>query len=242
MTIPVKILHLEDNEQDAELINRYLVLTGIKFELLRVANKSDFVAALKDFLPELILSNQLSPEINSSEALKICKEKKCSAPFILISKVVSDEYGASIIKNEGAYDYVLKSHLQRLPSVINRALANNKLLIENKNCLDENTEIIVLLKDTERMAHLGSWQADLNAKTTIWSDEAYRLFGYEPGEIEASLDLFLNHIHPEDLEFVKKMTANAMIATNNSIGFTFRIIDKKQKQQVSAEQNPRKER
>jgi len=226
MTIPVKILHLEDNEQDASLIKRYLVLTGIKFDLLRVDNKSDFVSALKDFLPELILSNHLTPGINSSEALHICNENNYSGPFILISKVVSDEYGASIVKDEGAYDYVLKSHLQRLPSVINRALANNKLLIENRNCLDENTENVVLLKDTESMAHLGSWQADLKTNIIIWSDEVYRLYGYEPGEIIASLESLLEHIYPDDLKFFQEMTSDKVLAMKDSVKFTFRIIDK----------------
>jgi signal transduction histidine kinase len=117
MTPKLKILHLEDLASDAELVDRVLKKSGLDFEKKLVTNKEDFIQSLETFAPGIILSDHSLPSFDSQEALKIVKEKGITVPFILITATVSEEYAVSIMK-EGAWDYILKDRLQRLPSAI----------------------------------------------------------------------------------------------------------------------------
>lgn len=59
-----------------------------------------------------------------------------------------------------------------------------------------------LLGDVERIAHLGVWVWNIEENSEWWSDEQYRIFGYEPGEIEPSYNTFSKALHPEDKDKV----------------------------------------
>lgn len=121
MNKPLKILHLEDLSNDATLVARKVKKAGIDAEIVVVANKTDFITALKKISPDIILSDHSLPSFNSREALTIVKEMKVEAPFILVTATVSEDYAVSMMK-DGASDYILKDRLQRLPNAILGAL------------------------------------------------------------------------------------------------------------------------
>ena len=81
-----------------------------------------------------------------------------------------------------------------------------------------------LLKTAESLAHIGSWCVDLVTGAVQWSDEACRIYGYEPHEFEPSFDAFLKHIHSEDLAHVKEILTPD--GDSNIQELEFRIIDK----------------
>lgn len=58
------------------------------------------------------------------------------------------------------------------------------------------------LAEAQRIAHLGHWSWDIKTGVNHWSAEQYRIFGYEPFEVDASYDLFVSHLHPQDRECV----------------------------------------
>ena len=82
-----------------------------------------------------------------------------------------------------------------------------------------------LLLEAQQIAHIGSWERDLRTNQLWWSDECYRLFGYEPGSIAPSYPLFLNHIHAEDRDRVAQMVAEGVI-TGQPYTVEFRAIRK----------------
>lgn len=82
------------------------------------------------------------------------------------------------------------------------------------------------LKQAQEIGKLGHWEVDLKTWKSTWSDEAFRIYGYRQGETEASYELFLKHIHPDDYEMVKTITSESMQAFN-SFSFQHRIIDTK---------------
>ncbi len=131
MKHPLKILHLEDNTSDAWLIERSLKKSGLDFSITVVDNRTDFIAALDDLKPDLILSDHSLPQFDSMEALRIYKEKGGSIPFILITGSVSEEFAILSIK-EGADDYILKNNLIRLPSAIDQAIKARKTVSERQ--------------------------------------------------------------------------------------------------------------
>src|SRR3954447_13184323 len=55
-----------------------------------------------------------------------------------------------------------------------------------------------LLDDAQQLARIGSWEWDLASDVVTWSDELYRIYGFEPGTIELSYENFLGRVHPDD--------------------------------------------
>src|SRR5258708_37323377 len=120
MKTELKILLLEDNSSDAELIQR-LIRKRMECKFYVVVNKDNYLLALSNFIPDIILSDHSLPEFNSTEALKISREYFPKIPFILVTGAVSEEFAADIIKL-GADDYILKDRMARLPLAITTAL------------------------------------------------------------------------------------------------------------------------
>ena len=135
-TEALKILLLEDNPEDAEIVERLLRKTvpGNKFCL--VMNKDGYVKALDEFQPDIILSDNNLPMFNAQEALTIIQERSLFVPFILVTGTVSDEFAANIIK-AGADDYILKDRLTRLPVAIDAALRQQQLKKERREAIEQ---------------------------------------------------------------------------------------------------------
>ncbi len=121
MKTKLKILHLEDTPADAELVERELKKGNIQFEKLVVDNKIAFEKALKEFAPDIIISDHTLPSFDSTEAIKIIKRQGIKIPFILVSATVSDEFAVEVMK-AGADDYILKDRLHRLPQAVLNAM------------------------------------------------------------------------------------------------------------------------
>lgn len=127
----LKILHLEDVQSDAALIKMQLKKANINCEILLVDNRTDYVVALKNFSPDVILADHTLPSFNSLEALKILKETGKKIPFILITATVSEEYAVHVLR-EGADDYILKDRPHRLPDAVLNVLTKCKLEAERE--------------------------------------------------------------------------------------------------------------
>jgi signal transduction histidine kinase len=121
MITKLKILMLEDVESDVGLVNHMLKKNGLQFDIKRVDTKDEFSTALRDYHPDVILSDHSLPQFNSIEALKIYKQSALNVPFILVTGSVSEEFAVTCLK-QGADDYILKTNLLRLPRAIENAL------------------------------------------------------------------------------------------------------------------------
>jgi len=122
----LKILMLEDNPEDAFLIERVLRKDNMVFVAERVDTREEFVESIGRFQPDVVLSDHGLPRFNSREALRISLKERATAPFILVTGTMSDEIAISCLR-EGADDYILKGNLSRLPSAIRRAIKERRL-------------------------------------------------------------------------------------------------------------------
>ena len=122
----LKILHLEDNKTDADLIERELKRAGMKIIFKVVETKQAFEKDLNEFRPDVILCDHNLHQFNSIDAIRIFKKHHFSIPFILVTGSVSEEFAVDIMK-EGADDYILKDNLTRLPTAIKHALEKKRL-------------------------------------------------------------------------------------------------------------------
>jgi PAS domain S-box-containing protein len=79
------------------------------------------------------------------------------------------------------------------------------------------------LDQAQQIAQVGGWESHITTNRAFWSDQAYRIYGLEPQSVEASYELFLDHIHPDDLERVRETTQRAFQGAR-SLTFDHRII------------------
>jgi two-component system cell cycle sensor histidine kinase/response regulator CckA len=121
MTSPLRILHLEDDANDAALIQSTLEAEGISCAITRVETRDDFVAALERGDVDLILSDFSLPTFDGLSAAEIVRTKWPDIPLILVSGVLGEELAIDSLKN-GATDYVLKERLARLAPAVRRAM------------------------------------------------------------------------------------------------------------------------
>ena len=123
MTESLRILILEDNPADAELIQFELHEAGLTFTSNVVKAEKEYIQAIQDYCPDLILSDYDLPTYNGALALAEAKRRCPETPFILVTGAVTEDRAIEIL-TQGAKDYVLKSRLQqRLLPAVHRALS-----------------------------------------------------------------------------------------------------------------------
>jgi len=134
MSNKIKILHLEDEQSDALLISHSLRKRKLESEIVVADSKENFLLALDEFDPDIILADHSLPSFNSCEALELLEKFKKSIPVILVTATMTDEFAVDIIK-KGAKDYILKDRLERLPSAIENVLRTHRLELERQDFL-----------------------------------------------------------------------------------------------------------
>jgi signal transduction histidine kinase len=140
MADKLKILILEDNALDADLTLRALNKSDLNFECCHVENRSDYLFALNNFKPDVILSDHSLPDFSSSDALPLAQKMCETSVFILVTGTVSEEFAVKMLKS-GASDYILKSSLARLPSAILNAYSKKMAEIESQKNLKKLVEV-----------------------------------------------------------------------------------------------------
>ncbi len=128
MNPPLKVLLLEDNLTDAELIAETLTTDGIKCNVVRVETEDEFIYYIENDEFNIVLADYSLPSFNCIHALEIVKEKRPHIPFIVVSGVIDEELGIEILK-KGATDFIFKHRLSRLAPAVKRAIKEyeNKL-------------------------------------------------------------------------------------------------------------------
>ena len=125
MNIPTRILHLEDDPNDVILIAHTLKKAGLHPILQHADTRQEYIHALQNFNPDIILSDHSLGQFNSHEALQLAQQLKPGLPFILVSGMASEKLVMTMFR-DGAADYVLKDQLLRLPPAIVMAVNNAK--------------------------------------------------------------------------------------------------------------------
>jgi PAS domain S-box-containing protein len=124
MTQPLRVLIVEDNADDAELLLRELRRAGFAPDAIRVDTEPDYLANLHSDL-ELILSDYSMPQFSGVRALELLKERGLDIPFILVSATIGEETAVAAMRS-GAVDYLLKDRLARLGQAVEHALAQKR--------------------------------------------------------------------------------------------------------------------
>ena len=121
MNQPLRILIVEDSEDDATLLLRVLRREGYKVVYEIVDTPAAMSAALKSKEWDVIISDHVMPHFSAPEALKLAKKLRPDLPFIIVSGEIDLNLAVSLMK-DGAHDYIQKTELPRLVPAIRREL------------------------------------------------------------------------------------------------------------------------
>ena len=120
----MRVLMIEDYEEDALLLRRHLGRAGYALDAQRVETAEELLAALADARPwDLVIADYTLPSFGARDALALIQGSGTDLPFIIVSGTI-DEVSAVEAMRAGAHDYVLKGNLERLLPAIERELAD----------------------------------------------------------------------------------------------------------------------
>ncbi len=189
------ILIIEDVVHDAEFIEAELKESGLRFRARRLCNRQDFLAALREFHPDIILSDFTLPTFDALQALQLLRKLNLEIPFILVTGTRSEEVAVECIR-EGADDYILKASLKRLPTSIKNAIqkkAMERASVEAESALRRSEEQYRLIAENTR---------DLISMVDVdgcflYASPAHRAsLGYLPDDLAGTQLIEL--VHPDD--------------------------------------------
>lgn len=183
VSMPLRVLMLEDNPRDVELCIQELKKAGFELQADAVDTEEAFAAKLQSCIYDLILSDFRIPTWSGVEAFHLLKQSGKDIPFILVTGTLGEEAAVDLIK-EGVADYILKDRLVRLPLAVRRAL-------QEKTTRDERELAIQSLRESEQQVRLlldstaeAIYGIDLQGNCTFCNAASVRLLGYDnPGDL-----------------------------------------------------------
>jgi PAS domain S-box-containing protein len=209
VTSPLRILLLEDDTGDAELIHELLEAGHVVCEVTRVDTRADFAAALKDAGVDLILADYKLPSFDGISALRLALAERPDVPFIFVSGTLGEDLAIEAVKI-GATDYVLKQRLSRLVPSVQRALRETRERAERKQVEDALRRSEMYLAEAQRLSHTGSFGWDVASGKIYWSDETYRIFECEP-TINPTVETVIDRTHPDDRTYLRQVIERVSI-------------------------------
>src|ERR1700722_18492509 len=124
----LRVLHVEDNDLDAELVAQALRKGGFSISVAVVQSEVELERQLRSHPPDIVLADYNLPQWEGMEAVEVLRREGLDIPVILVSGALGDITAVECIKR-GATDYVLKDGLARLPEAIRRALQEKRVLL-----------------------------------------------------------------------------------------------------------------
>ncbi len=197
---PLRVLLIEDDPNDSELICLALQRGGYRPLARRLETATDLRAALTEQSWDVILSDYTLPTFSGPEAHGVVREMNCDIPFLIVSGTVGEEVAVDAMR-AGVHDFLLKGHLGRLVAAIERELREAEIRTERRKMKDQ-------LLIAERMASVGTLAAgivhEINNPLSVMSGnlevlerqfqvvvQALRDRGGDlPGPVRDAIDLF----------------------------------------------------
>ncbi|HEY9004843.1 MAG TPA: response regulator [Ohtaekwangia sp.] len=178
-----RILILEDNPDDAELLLYQIASFNIQLISRIASTREEYIQALDTFDPDVVIADfNIPPNFNAIQAIRLLRKKNPRVPFILISGGLTEEFAAGCL-SEGIDDYLLKSNLKRFPI----SLTN---MLRKKKVEDEKDLALQMLKQSEERyreiietAQEGIWVLNAENQTIFVNKRLAEMLEYTEEEM-----------------------------------------------------------
>jgi DNA-binding NarL/FixJ family response regulator len=174
MTKPLRVLMLEDNAADAELIRHQLLRSGLSAVTERVDTEPTFVSAIRDFAPDVVLSDHSLGSFDAQSALSLLRSIRPTIPLILVTGSINNETTVACIR-AGVEDLVLKENLSPLAASITKAVQLRRPL---EKLTPRQIEVLRLVAEGHRTREIA-----VRLKLSVKTVESHR------GEIMKRLEI-----------------------------------------------------
>jgi PAS domain S-box-containing protein len=199
MAEPLKILIIEDSEDDALLLLRELRHGGFQLVWERVETSEALRKTLQHQTWDVIISDYHLPTLDAPTALEIVKQSQPEIPFIVVSGTIGETTAVEMMR-QGANDYLMKGHLARLAEAIRREMRESEIRRERLRSRLELERTQERLQLAIENSGIGLWDWWVQTGAITLDDRWAEILGYTPDELQPiSIATWLNNLHPEDL-------------------------------------------
>jgi two-component system cell cycle sensor histidine kinase/response regulator CckA len=186
----LRILLVEDNEHDAELLIASIEAGGYAVVCERVQSADALRHALAKQTWDIVLSDYSLPAFEAPDALAIVRQLDAHLPFIIVSGTVGEDMAVRALK-DGADDFLIKGNFARLIPAIERELRE----VEIRHSMRHMEARAAYALDA---AGVGIWEFDLIRGELQWSQDVSVMFGLPLTLSRGGLDIFQNVVHADD--------------------------------------------
>jgi PAS domain S-box-containing protein/putative nucleotidyltransferase with HDIG domain len=184
----LRILIVEDVPSDAELVEFQLRKGGMEFISERVETKEDFLKMLREFKPDLVLSDYSLPYFDGMTALRLTQEFAPTTPFVLVTGSMNEETAVECMK-AGAADYIIKDHIIGIVPAIKAAFEKIRVAREKEKAEKERKESEERYRSLFERVPVGLYRTTPEGRVIDVNPALVRLLGYPSREAMMTLNV-----------------------------------------------------
>ena len=219
----LRVLIIEDSEDDTLLTVRELKKGGLRPQYKRVDSLESLKKALSDQVWDLIIADYALPGFSGLDALKTAKAYGIDCPFIVVSGTIGKETAVKAMK-AGAHDYIMKEHLTRLVPAVERELKESEFRKEKKIADQALLESEERFRDLVEKAGIAIIIDDEVGNIIFANEKASKLYGYSKRDmLKQSIKTL---VHPDDFQDVIRFHEKRMSGETSSSNYEFRGMKK----------------
>lgn len=224
MNPPLRILHLDDNPRDAELIRAKLEMSGLNLEVVYVEDRIAYENALQEDSFDVILCDFNLPDYDGISALKLALVQDPGTPVILISGSLGEDEAVQSLQL-GATDYLLKQRLERLPAAVERAVLQGKEHTKRLKAEEELKASEERFRNLAEQSDEGFWFVSLNPELFSYvSPGMEKIWGQPATRFYEDAQRWKKSILPHDFPAVEKAYRAVIAGDQDRFEVTFRIV------------------
>src|SRR5271157_986922 len=209
MGVPLRVLIVEDSEDDTALVVRELKRAGYDIEFKRVDSGEALMSLIVSQEWDLVISDFSMPTFSGTDALKLVRSMGCNAPFIFVSGTIGEDTAVAALK-DGAQDYIIKTNMKRLVPAVQRQLREAEEHRQRKG-LEQH---VLQLQKFEAIGRLAGGVAhDFN-----------NLLGVILGQSEILLDRSKDQASTHGLEMIRESAKRGATLTRQLLAFGRRQV------------------